>query len=82
MKTIFIILGILGFIFLFIMVLIMLGQLNDLCEYEKKFKKAKEFMNKYWVSYEDIGEHNKLFELDIPLEDIKELYEILGENKQ
>ena len=78
-KTLTIALIISGLI-IFFLILALIGQLDDSCEYEKKIKRARAFINKYWVSYKDICEHNKEEELDIPLEDIKELYEILGDD--
>lgn len=78
MKTIFITLGILGFIFLFIMVLIMLGQLNDLCEYEKKIKRAREYI----LNHKLDRKQGTTTRLEAFTMEERELLEILGENKQ
>ena len=66
-------------IIIFFLILVLISQLNDLSKYEETNKKVKEFMGNNWVSYEDINKSNELYELEIPLQDIKELYEILGE---
>ena len=68
-------------IIIFFLILVLISQLNDLSKYEETNKKAKEFMNNNWVSYEDINKSNELYELEIPLQDIKELYEILGDKE-
>ena len=47
-------------------------------ELQERIDKAIEYITKYWISYEDIEKINDLREeLDIPIEDIKELLDIL-----
>jgi len=77
-KTL-VILVILAWLVVFGLVLALISTLDDLCEYEKKIKSARTYMTRWWISYEDITPTNEKEELEIQLQDIKDLYEMLGE---
>ena len=80
-KTL-VVLVILAWLVVFGLVLALISTLDDLCEYEKKIKSARAYMIRWWILYEDITPANEEQELEIQIQDIKDLYEILGDDNE